>query len=308
MAGGEAMRERGRGISHQNWSRRDFTRAVVGASSTAALGWSKGANSAESRVDSLLEQFCRTLSVDQRRAIHFPSDEPRRTSMQNHWAIVPVSIASFTADQQELALGLIRQICTPQGFAALTRARVDDSGGWKHDHLAVFGAADEPGRFEWVLTGRHLTLRGSSSGVITGGPLFFGHAAPPEANIWRCQAEGAGALFRSLDVRQQARALVPVGQGGNSDLGLSLLDLGTDQRANVRRLLATLAEPFRAFEVSSIQACLRIEDEFAGMRWQAFRSETDRSGEPPKVWRLIGSGFAWSFHGEPHIHSWFDSV
>ena len=303
------MREQGQGVGRGEWSRRDFTRAVVGASSVAALGWGEGAISAESRADSLLGRFCRTLNADQRRAIQFPSIDPRRTSVQNHWAIVPAPIASFRADQQELALGLVRQVCTPEGFAALSQARVDDAGGWKHDHLAVFGAPDEPGRFEWVLSGRHLTLRGSSDGTITGGPLFLGHAAPPEANIWTRQAEGVRALFRSLDPLKQARASVSVGRGGISQSGLDLNDLEPEQRANVRRLLASLVEPFRAFEVPSVQACLRDEgDGFAGMCWQAFRSEADRSGEPPRVWRLIGPGFTWSFHGEPHIHSWFDSV
>jgi len=301
------MLEEDRGGSGWGWSRRDFARAVIGVSAVAP-GWGELADSEESRADSPLGRFYRSLSPEQRRSLVFPFDDPKRTSVQNHWAIVPAPMASLTAKQQEMALGLVRQACTPEGFAALTRARLDDAGGWKHDHLAVFGSPDEPGRFEWVLTGRHLTLRGSSTGAIRGGPLFFGHSVP-ESNIGDRQAERAGVLFRSLDAHQRGRVLVSAGRGDIFGSGLAINSLDLGRRANARRLLASLAGPFRAFEVPSVQACLRDEaNGLEGVRWQWFPTDSRRAGDPPKVWRLIGPGFAWSFHGEPHFHSWFDSV
>ncbi len=301
------MLEESRVGSDQGWSRREFARAVVGASSVA-LGLGQVAGSEEPRADSILARFCRSMNPEQRRSLVFPFDDPKRTSVQNHWAIVPAPIASLTAAQQEMALGLVRQVCTPEGFAALTRTRDDDAGGWKHDHIAVFGSPDEPGRFEWVLTGRHLTLRGSSTGVISGGPLFFGHSAQ-ESNLGDLQTERVGSLFRSLDAQQQDRALVFDGQGEASSSGLTIDSLDLNQQVHARRLLASLSEPFQAFEVPSVQACLQDQaNGLRGFRWQRFRTDSCRDGDSPTVWRFVGPGFAWSFHGEPHVHSWFDSV
>ncbi len=235
----------------------------------------------------------------------FPFDDPKRTMVQNHWAIVPATIADLTADQQELTLGLIRQVCTPAGFARLTRQRDDDAGGWKHDHLAVFGSPADPRGFEWVVTGRHLTLRGSSSGKVGGGPLFWGHSLTGSANLWRDQAEAAGELSRTLDDEQRRRAVAAITHDINA-AGLDLATVRPDQRAAARRLLASLVGSFRAFEVGSIPAYLDESSRLEGLCWQGFPTSDGGANNTPGVWRLIGPGFRWSFHDTPHVHSWFD--
>ncbi len=286
----------------RDWSRRDLGRAVVAAGSIAWLSAATRAAQLEGSDESPLGRFCRALSAEQRRVIVLPGDDPRRTMVQNHWTVVPMPIASLTAEQQELAMNLIRQVCTAEGFAHLTRQRLDDAGGWKHDHLAVFGSPADPKRFEWVLTGRHLTIRGSSTGATTGGPLFYGHTATGSANIGHKAIEAAGTLFRALDADQQRQAVRPAGSG------LSLADLVMDQQPIARQLLASLSEPFRAFDVPAVEACSRGSSGWSGVRWEAYRPGADRDGDPPRIWRLLGPGFTWSFHAEPHVHCWFDSV
>ena len=276
------------------WSRRDLGRAVVGGAIVAGIGRSGQAKPAD---DSLLNQFCRSLRPEQRQSLILPGDDPRRSMVQNRWAVVPATIAALTASQQDLALGLIRQVCAPEGFAHLTRARDDDSGGWKHDHIAIFNSPDNPERSEWIVTGRHLTLRGNAAGAITGGPLFLGHSVAGPGSIWREPADLASDLLGSLDDADRERAL---GRGG-----LDLAGLRPDQCELARRLLLNLTASFRAFAVPSVRTSLR-SSELKGVIWQAFPSHQD--GESVRAWRLTGPGWRWSFHAEPHPHAWFDAT
>ena len=51
--------------------------------------------------------------------------------------------------------------------------------------MAVFGEPGTDKPFEWVLTGRHDTLRAdgnSVEGAAFGGPIFYGHAADGHDN------------------------------------------------------------------------------------------------------------------------------
>ena len=244
------------------------------------------------RADTALARFCRALDPDRRAALLLPADDPRRAMVQNHWAVVPATIASLTADQQELALGLVRQVCTGDGFARLTRQRDDDAGGWKHDHLAVFGTPDGPGPFEWVLSGRHLTLRGSADGLVPPGPLFWGHAVDGPSNLARGQFEAAAALFGSLGAD---------GRRGLAE-GLDLGALAGEPLRAARHLIASAAGPFRGFEAPADAADL------AGCRWQGYWIDDAPVDAPPPAWRLTGPGFAWSFHGRPHVHCWFETT
>ena len=272
-------------------SRRDFARTVAGVASAGWLARGERARAGD-RDDGLLGRFCRALDADRRRAIVLPADDPRRMMVQNDWAVVPPAIASLTADQQDLALGLVRQVCTEAGFARLSRQREDDAAGWKHDHLAVFGTPNGPGPFEWVLSGRHLTLRGSAGGLIPPGPLFWGHADAGPAGIASDQAEAAAALFQALDLDHRRRL---------SD-GIDLGELAGEPLRAARRLAASPGELFRGFEAPA-----NAED-LAGCRWQGFWIDDAPADAPPPAWRLTGPGFAWSFHGRPHVHCWFETT
>lgn len=284
-----------------NWTRRDFGRAMVGAGGTIALGWAPwGARGAADRGESLLTQFTRALDAGQQQALVFPYSDPKRTMVQNHWAVVPEPIAALTAHQQDLALQLVQQVCTPDGFARLTRGREDDSGGWKHDHIAIFGSPDEPDQFEWVLTGRHLSLRGSATGAIQGGPIFLGHSIPGEGSIWREPAQLADRLHRSLMGGS-------IGKAG-SEFRFPVAGLHPKQQATVQQLLVSLTNAFRAFEVPAVAACVTSSNGLNALTWQAYPAETQSFTNSLLAWRLIGPGFRWSFHTEPHIHCWFDSI
>jgi hypothetical protein len=76
--------------------------------------------------------------------------------------------------------------------------------------IAIFGRPGQ-GKFEFVLTGRHMTLGcdvHSAEQVAFGGPIFYGHAASgynekPDhpGNVFWPQALAANGVFRTLGGR-----------------------------------------------------------------------------------------------------------
>src|SRR5205823_10759112 len=131
--------------------------------------------------------------------------------------------------------------------------------------IALFG---EPGsgRFEFVLTGRHVTRRcdgDSVEGEAFGGPIFYGHAAksfnePADhpGNVYWYQAVRANEVFKMLDGKQRELALLDepceekgtdtVKLTGRTDLpGIAAAALARDQKELVRKVMADVLAPSR---------------------------------------------------------------
>lgn len=88
--------------------------------------------------------------------------------------------------------------------------------------VAIFG---EPGtgKFELVLTGRHVTRRcdgDSVAGAAFGGPIFYGRYAAdgfnekPDhpGNAYWFQAKRANEVFQALDGKQREQAMMAEGR------------------------------------------------------------------------------------------------
>ena len=96
----------------------------------------------------------------------------------------------------------------------------DDDGGFEQvPRRRLRRARDRTSPFEWVLTGRHDTLRAdgnSVEGAAFGGPIFYGHDATGSGNddakhtdnVWWYQGSQANKIFATLDDKQKAQALV----------------------------------------------------------------------------------------------------
>ncbi len=91
----------------------------------------------------------------------------------------------------------------------------DDAGGYGEDQsIAIFGTPGS-GKFEFVMTGRHMTLRcdgNSSDSVAFGGPIFYGHAADSfnegpthPGNVFWPQAVAANKVYQMMDEKQRKR-------------------------------------------------------------------------------------------------------
>src|SRR3984957_20550913 len=153
----------------------------------------------------------------------------------------------------------MKNLCSEDGYERFMKQMDDDSGGFESYHVAVFGEPGTDKPFEWVLSGRHDTLRAdgnSVEGVAFGGPIFYGHAADGHDNedpkhthnVWWYQGEQANKIFSTLDEKQRVQALVAKAQADTPAViqlkgthlpqtGLDISGLDGQQKAMVRDLL-----------------------------------------------------------------------
>lgn len=311
-------------------SRRDFVKTLGSAAVAASVPWTgtreaSGATTGPgpaATAETPVARFFRSLSNDQRKLLCFPSNHPLRSQVQNHWAIVEPTIDDLTPDQQALCREIFRNLVSEDGHARFQKQMQEDDGGFERYHVAVFGEPGSDRPFEWVVTGRHATLRADghrAGGAAFGGPIFYGHAAnvPRDdarriSNVWWYQAEQAMEIFKTLDARQKARALVSAAdeprsarlrRDGPIKPGLAVGDLDGQQKPMVLKLLTDMLGVFRVADVNEEQNGLR---DARTLRLSYFKGGDHGDDGLRKVWKLEAPGFSWFFHGSPHVHSWLN--
>ena len=322
------------------WSRREFMRSAGAAAlaggalplAARAVGRAEPPGAPESMVETLYE----SLASEQRRTICFPwdhLDDARgllRTRVAANWHITEPEINSefFSADQRALIRQIFEGITSPDWHERFDRQIEDDCGGFgEHQNIAIFGTPGEE-RFEFVMTGRHMTLRcdGNSAGhVAFGGPIFYGHAAGTwwsggffesaehPGNVFWPQAVEANRLYSMLDGHQRRQALVKKlpkesavhfrGTDGSRP-GVPIGELSPDQREEAQRILRALLEPFRRSDRDEVTVALDAQGGLDRCSL-AFYEQRDLGGDG--VWdcfRLEGPAFVWYFRGAPHVHVW----
>ncbi len=227
----------------------------------------------------------------------------------------------YTADQQQLIREIFVGLIQPHWVSRLDRQLKDDEDGFGKQSVAIFGT---PGgeKFEFVLTGRHITLRcdgHSAEHVAFGGPIVYGHAASGfnekpghPNNIFWPQALAANGVLKMLDGKQQAEALFKLPPAENAIAfrgrsgklpGIAVKDLSADQKAHVQAVLATLIEPYRQSDRDRAVACLKAQGGLDECHLAFYEQGHLRPGEYD-VWRLEGPAFIWHFRGVPHVHTW----
>src|SRR5262249_31070572 len=126
----------------------------------------------------------------------------------------------YTAKQQGIIHDIFKGVINPDWYKRVLQQLKDDTSGkpWGAEQsIAIFGTPGS-GKFEFVMTGRHMTIRADGSSenqVAFGGPIFYGHAAQGfnekadhPGNVYWPQALMANKVYTMLDKGQQARALV----------------------------------------------------------------------------------------------------
>lgn len=336
------------GTSPPSVTRREFVRvtslALAGTAAAGAAVAGQGGADEESgkasRVPSetLVEKLYQGLSPAQREEVCFPWDyqDDRgllRTHVSNNWNItdagkLAVGGEFFTAEQRELIRGIFLGLYNPDWHERILKQLRDDAGGYgRSQTIAIFG---EPGngKFEFVMTGRHLTIRcdgNSSEHVAFGGPIFYGHAASGfdeqvghPGNVFWHQAKKANKLFQMLDGKQREKALVELvpheshvafrGQGAIP--GLPIAELSADQKEHAREVLRTLVEPYRRSDQLEVMKFVEAQGGLDVCRLSFYRNSSDGSsldlGDDGEwdVWRLEGPSFVWHYRGVPHVHVW----
>lgn len=281
-------------------------------------------------AETLAGRLHASLSPQQRKLICVPWDyrHPKfgllRTRVANNWQATKPEIADdfFTGEQQALVREIFESLITPEWQPRFDRQLEDDCGGFGHSQSVALIGEPGSGKFQFLLTGRHMTLRcdgDSAEHVAFGGPIFYGHDTGSfteepthPGNVFWPQAVAANEVFAMLDGRQRAAALVRQAprenaiafSGRGTRPGLAVGELTADQRAELDRVVALLLEPFRTGDRDEVQRCLAAQGGLEACRMVFYR-QGDLGGDGVwDNWRLEGPAFVWHFRGSPHVHVW----
>jgi len=313
---------------------------MVGAGAVAAValtpvvvrGVDAAAPAAKASCETLVAQLYKSLKDEQRKAVCFPFDHPKRNDVDNNWFIVKEKVKSFfDGDQQALIRDIFMSIHSEE-YAPQVLKQVEhdnkDIGGLGGCSIAMFG---EPGaaagsKFEFVLTGRHVTRRcdgNSVEGAAFGGPIFYGHAAESanekpdhKGNVYWYQGVRANEVYKALDGKQRKLALLdtnPPGEHAAETVelpikkehleGIPMTELSRDQKELVRKVLAVLLAAFRKADAD--EALRLVEAGGFDNLHMAFFSTMDIGKDGVwDVWKLENENMVWYFRGAPHVHTW----
>jgi hypothetical protein len=295
---------------------------------TAAAGPSQVGPTPKAPAETAVARFYKTITPEQRKVICFPFDHPLKKRVENNWEIVKPTVKDMSPEQQALCREIMKSLCSEDGYERFMKQMDDDAGGFLKYHVAVFGEPGNDKPFEWVLTGRHDTLRAdgnSVEGAAFGGPIFYGHAADGHFNedskhtnnVWWYQGEQANKIFRTLDDKQQAQALVAKAEPDEAKstklkgdklaaTGIAVAGFDSQQKAMVSELLEMMLRPFRAFDAEEVRSCLDASGGVDKLRL-TFSKEGDIGNDGVwDIWKLEGPAFSWFFRGSPHVHTWLN--
>lgn len=278
--------------------------------------------------ETLVATLFGSLNEQQREKICFPFDHPLRSEVKNNWYITKARVGEdFTADQQamvrEIFMGIHSEEYAKEIFEAV--AWDSDEEGLEDTSIALFG---QPGqsKFEFVLTGRHVTRRcdgNSVDGAAFGGPIFYGHQAgnkdtePADhpGNAYWYQAKQANEVFQMLNGKQREMALLGQSRkeegtktvtltGKKSGLpGIPMTELMRDQKGLVRQVLSDVLAPFRKQDADE---ALKLVDQagFDHLHMAFYKNQDLGNDGIWDVWQIEGPSSLIYFRGAPHVHAY----
>ncbi|MCY2965231.1 MAG: DUF3500 domain-containing protein [Planctomycetota bacterium] len=312
---------------HAPQDRRSFLRAVGGAAlagvvASPLLGplLATAAPTNDSPAEKAVLRFYQTLTAPQKEAIVLPFEHELRKKISANWHVTKPRIGEdfYTDEQRKIIDEIVRNVTSPDGYERIKKQTEFDDGGLDGYSVAVFGTPGS-GKFEWELTGRHLTLRADGNSVdkaAFGGPIIYGHGEEnPKQNLFLEQTHRVNQVFRALDPKQAERALVAKAppeaavelQGGAGKFpGVPVGDLSADQKGLVEKTLKHLLSPYRADDVDEVFALLKANGGLDKLHL-AFYQEGDLLEDKEwDIWRVEGPGFVWHFRGAPHVHAYIN--
>ena len=316
-------------------SRRDFVKgvasaAVIGTSSVLPVFATPRAASAAPAFDpkppeTLVKHLYDSLSEDQKSVICLPWDSPRRNRISANWMITkpPLGTDFYNIDQRELVANIFRGVSSEDGYERFRKQMSEDQPkGFGDYSVAIFG---EPGtdQFEWVMTGRHLTIRcdgRNNDGTAFGGPIVYGHGTGDSqkglpGNVFYYQTIKANEVFGMLDGKQREKALLekaPIesavqlqGEGGEFP-GIAVSELSSDQKALVQQVMKVILSPYRESDVKEALECFKAGGGLEKLRLAFYKEDDVGDDSIWDIWRLEGPSFVWHFRGAPHVHTYIN--
>jgi hypothetical protein len=314
-------------------SRRDLLRSSAVAAAAGILRGSAVADTepAAATAETLAGRLHASLTEAQRKQVCFGWDHvhPKfgllRTRVGNNWNVTEPEVKGdfFSKDQQQLIREIFEGLIDPAWHERYDRQLEDDTGGFGHGQSIALIGEPGSGRFQFLLTGRHMTLRcdgDSADHVAFGGPIFYGHDtgggtedAAHTGNVFWEQAVAANGVFAMLDGRQRELAMVArtprenaiaFRRGGGEPQGIPVSELSADQRGELERVLGVLLEPYRTVDRNEVRGCLSRQGGLDRCRLAYYRDGDLGDDGVWDNWRLEGPAFVWHFRGSPHVHVW----
>jgi hypothetical protein len=321
-----------------DFDRRAFLRTASAAAATATVlplvgGRLIAQPTPKSPAETAVKGLYDSLTEEQRKVICFDWDHTERkrgllrTFVSNNWNITEPRIKSsfYTAKQQDIIHDAFKGLVNPDWYEKFLKQLKDDTGGhpWGADQsIAIFGKPGDA-KFEFVITGRHETLRAdgnTEAHVAFGGPIFYGHAASGfnekaghPGNVWWYQAQEANKVYQMLDDKQRQQALL-ADSPAESEVefhgpkgafpGLPVSTMSEDQKKQMQKVLSALVEPFRKDDRDEALACLKTQGGLDHCSLSFYKDASIGNDGVWDNWRLEGPSFVWYFRGKPHVHVW----
>ena len=316
-------------------TRRSFLKTTVAGLAAASAGTLPSLASQESSTlqpnkatsETLVATLYQSLTEPQRQAVVFPFDHPLRSKVDNNWHITKQRVGKdFTRDQQAMIREIFLKMHSPEYAERVLQQVEHDAGeaGFGACSVALFGQPGT-GKFEFVLTGRHVTRRcdgDSVEGAAFGGPIFYGHAALSDeeaadhpGNIYWYQAQRANEVFKMLNGKQRELALLgsPRGEHGTETValtgkkrglpGIPVSELSRDQREHVQMVMADLLAPFRKQDADEALSLIKASG-FENLHMAFYKNLDIGNDGVWDVWQIEGPAMVWYFRGSPHVHTW----
>jgi hypothetical protein len=314
-------------------TRREFLKDV-GTAAVAASVWpvlatsraSIAATATKSSPESAVKRLFDSLNTEQKATVCFPWENPLRTKLNANWAITKPAIAEFfSKEQQETIREIFRGVTSEDGYERFMKQMKEDYGDFGKYHVAIFGEPGDGKQFEWVLTGRHLTLRCDGNfkdGTAFGGPIVYGHGTGDSkpglpGNVFYYQTVKANEVFKALDGKQREKALVARAPAESAVEireanalanipGISGSELSSDQKALVEGVMKELLAPYRADDVKEALGCLTAGGGIDKIHMAFYQQGDIGDDEVWDIWRIEGPSFVWHFRGSPHVHAYIN--
>lgn len=280
----------------------------------------RAAPSASSGAETIVGEFFKSLTDSQKKEIAFPFEHELRSKISANWRITKPAIDDkfYSSSQLDLIDKIIRQTTSEEGYERLQKQMEQDNGGIGSFSVAVFGTPGS-GKFEWELTGRHLTLRADGNSVdkaAFGGPIIYGHGEEdPQENLYHYQTKQVNEVFKALDAKQAEKALLKDApaeaavniQGASGKFpGLSVSELSADQKGLVEKTLKVLFAPYRKDDVDEVFEIVKGSGGIDKLNL-AFYQQGDLGNDKVwDMWRVEGPAFVWHFRGAPHVHAYIN--
>jgi hypothetical protein len=301
--------------------RRRFLQAASSAAAIVAASRFAFANpSSTSGAESAAAKLYESLSEKQRETVCFGFDHQLRSRISANWQITKPTVGSdfYTKDQQALIDTIVRKVTSEDGYERLKKQTEYDAGGMDQYSIALFGQPGS-GKFEWVMTGRHLTLRADGDSVektAFGGPIIYGHGEETATeNLFYYQTKQANEVFKALDAKQAERALIAKApaesavsiQGTEGKFpGIGVGELSSDQKQLVEQTLKVLLAPYRQEDVEEVMSLLKATGGVDQLHMAFYQQEDLQNDKVWDIWRVEGPAFVWHFRGAPHVHAYIN--